>query len=69
MYKRQVAYDMRPYFIDSWVSVLSMVESFGISTVKSIDASLYPQDGKVFRLDDTDYWSKQGFTAHHPRGL
>ena len=65
---RFVAYDMRPYFIESWVDVLSMVESFGISTVYSIDASLYPQDGKVFRLDDTKYWSEQGFTAHHPRG-
>ena len=63
-----VAYDMRPYFIESWVDVLSMVESFGISTVYSIDASLYPQDGRVFRLDDTKYWSEQGFTAHHPRG-
>ena len=65
---RFVAYDMRPYFIESWVDVLHMVESFGISTVYSIDASLYPQDGKVFRLDDTKYWSEQGFTAHHPRG-
>ena len=65
---RFVAYDMRPYFIDSWVSVLSMVESFGISTVKSIDASLYPQDGKVFRVDNLDDWNKEGFTAHHPRG-
>ena len=53
---RFVAYDMRPYFIESWVDVLSMVESFGISTVYSIDASLYPQDGRVFRLDDTKYW-------------
>ena len=65
---RFVAYDMRPYFIESWVDVLAMVESFGISTVYSIDASLYTQDGRVFRLDDTKYWSEQGFTAHHPRG-
>ena len=65
---RFVAYDMRPYFIESWVDVLQMVESFCISTVYSIDASLYPQDGRVFRLDDTKYWSEQGFTAHHPRG-
>ena len=65
---RFVAYDMRPYFIESWVDVLHMVESFGISTVYCIDASLYPQDGRVFRLDDTKYWSEQGFTAHHPRG-
>jgi DNA ligase (NAD+) len=65
---RFVAYDMRPYFIESWVDVLYMVESFGISTVYYIDASLYPQDGRVFRLDDTKYWSEQGFTAHHPRG-
>ena len=65
---RFVAYDMRPYFIESWVDVLQMVESFGISTVYSINASLYPQDGRVFRLDDTKYWSEQGFTAHHPRG-
>ena len=65
---RFVAYDMRPYFIESWVDVLQMVESFGISTVYSIDASLYPHDGRVFRLDDTKYWSEQGFTAHHPRG-
>ena len=65
---RFVAYDMRPYFIESWVDVLQMVESLGISTVYSIDASLYPQDGRVFRLDDTKYWSEQGFTAHHPRG-
>ena len=65
---RFVAYDMRPYFIESWVDVLQMVESFGISTVYSIDASLYPQDGRVFRLDDTKYWREQGLTAPHPRG-
>ena len=65
---RFVAYDMRPYFIESWVDVLAMVESFGISTVYSNDAYLYPQDGRVFRLYDTKYWSEQGFTAHHPRG-
>ena len=48
--------------------VLSVIRSFDISTVYSVDASLYPQDGKVFRVDDTKYWNKQGFTAHHPRG-
>jgi len=66
---RFVAYDMRPHgSIDSWKGIMSTVEVFGISTVLSIDASEYPQDGKVFRLDSVPDWYDQGFTAHHPRG-
>ena len=64
-----VAYDMRPHsFTDSWAGLLSVIRSFDITTVLDVDASLYPQDGKVFRVDNLDDWNEEGFTAHHPRG-
>ena len=66
---RFVAYDMRPHgFTDSWAGLLSVIRSFDITTVLDVDASLYPQDGKVFRVDNLDDWNEEGFTAHHPRG-
>jgi len=66
---RFVAYEMKPHgFIESWTVLLSWLEGLGFSTVNSVDASQYPTDGEVHRLDDIEYWSKQGSTAHHPKG-
>ena len=64
-----VAYDLRPHgFIESWSVLLSWLDGLGFSTVHSVDASQYPTDGEVHRLDNIEYWTKQGFTSHHPRG-
>ena len=66
---RFVAYDLRPHgFIESWAVLLNWLESLGFSTVHSVDASQYPTDGEVHRIDNIEYWTKQGFTSHHPRG-
>tara|TARA_B100000579_G_scaffold311659_1_gene261246 strand:+ start:2165 stop:3115 length:951 start_codon:yes stop_codon:yes gene_type:complete len=66
---RFVAYDLRPHgFIESWSVLLSWLEGLGFSTVYSVDASQYPTDGEVHRIDNIDYWTKEGFTSHHPRG-
>ena len=32
------------------------------------DASNYPTDGIVYRINDYEVFSEMGFTAHHPRG-
>ena len=66
---RFVAYELRPHgFIESWSVLLSWLESLGFSTVSSVDASQYPTDGEVYRIDDIKYWTEQGSTSHHPRG-
>ena len=66
---RFVAYEMRPHgFIENWSVVMNWLEGLGFSTVNSVDASLYPTDGEVYRIDNIKYWSDQGATAHHPRG-
>ena len=49
------------YFLIGWRVLV-------FSTVHSVDASLYPNRWEVFRIDNTEYWTKQGFTSHHPRG-
>ena len=57
---RFIAYDLRPHgFIESWTVLLSWLESLGFSTVHSVDASQYPTDGEVHRLDNIEYWSNQ----------
>ena len=34
----------------------------------TFDATDYPTDGSVYRLNDQKAFKKMGYTAHHPRG-
>ena len=63
-----VAYDCQPSLTPKWTTALALLEKEGFQTVISFDASNYPTDGIVFRVDDYKTFNKMGFTSHHPRG-
>ena len=40
----------------------------GFDVITHFDATGYPTDGEVFRVDNYDAFYRMGYTAHHPRG-
>jgi DNA ligase (NAD+) len=64
-----VAYDVQGN-IDSgnWIRAMLALEVQGFSSVYSFDATNYPTDGIVYRINDYKVFSEMGFTSHHPRG-
>ncbi len=63
-----IAYGVQPYLTDSWVKDMRELVDNGFSTVTQSDYSMFPQDGKVVRVDSNKYFESLGHTSHHPRG-
>jgi len=63
-----IAYAVQPTITDSWVADMKLVSDSGIEPVTSSDYSMFPQDGKVVRVDSNKYFESLGYTSHHPRG-
>lgn len=63
-----VAYSVAPYVANSFSADMRYLASQGIPTVKCDDWDDFPQDGKVFRLNDNKQFEGMGYTAQHPRG-
>lgn len=65
---RFVAYDIQGRGDVSFSSAMKCLNHQGFNVVTLFDASAYPTDGEVFRVDSYDSFYKMGYTAHHPRG-
>lgn len=63
-----VAYDIQGKEYSSFQKAMDCLAHHGFNTVTHFDASDYPQDGEVFRVDSYDSYYKMGYTSHHPRG-
>lgn len=63
-----VAYDIQGGDYDTWSEAMRALSVQGFSTVNKFDASEYPTDGIVYRVDSYKTFKQLGFTAHHPRG-
>jgi len=63
-----VAYDSSLPSYSLWTEMLSFLETEGFNVVTSFDATDYPTDGLVYRIDSIGSFNKLGYTAHHPRG-
>jgi len=63
-----VAYDIQGVEYTSWTSALNVLAEAGFKVVTHFDATDYPTDGRVFRIDNNSQYQKLGYTAHHPRG-
>lgn len=64
-----VAYDIQGAIeFKTWVRAMHALELQGFSSVYKFDASNYPTDGIVYRINDYKVFLEMGFTAHHPRG-
>jgi len=67
---RFVAYDIQGEYIEHThlTSAMDGLAQEGFDTITHFDATGYPTDGEVFRVDSYDAFYRMGYTAHHPRG-
>jgi len=67
---RFVAYDIQGDFVDfdRLSEAMDSLTQEGFNTITHFDATGYPTDGEVFRVDSYSAFYKMGYTAHHPRG-
>lgn len=63
-----VAYGVEGKDYDFWSYSMQKLHLEGFNTVDLFDASNYPTDGLVYRIDDNKRFKELGYTAHHPRG-
>jgi DNA ligase (NAD+) len=64
-----VAYDVQgDIHPGPWTLAMRSLEVQGFTSVYKFDATNYPTDGIVYRINDYKVFSEMGFTAHHPRG-
>lgn len=63
-----IAYGVQPYITDSWLHDMKLLSDTGIESITLSDYSMFPNDGKVVRVDSNSIFESLGYTSHHPRG-
>jgi DNA ligase (NAD+) len=63
-----VAYDIQGVEYERLSEAMDHLAQNGFEVITHFDASGYPTDGEVFRVDNYAAFYKMGYTAHHPRG-
>jgi len=63
-----VAYDVQGVDFDRLSTAMDSLAQNGFNVITLFDATGYPTDGEVFRVDNYEAFYKLGYTAHHPRG-
>jgi NAD-dependent DNA ligase len=63
-----VAYDIQRVDYATLSDAMECLAHFGFDVITRFDATGYPTDGEVFRVDNYEAFYKMGYTAHHPRG-
>ena len=64
-----VAYDIQfENDYSNYSEIMGALAHEGFNVVTTFDASNYPTDGLVYRLNNQKEFKKMGYTAHHPRG-
>jgi len=65
-----VAYGITPARCYTWEQDMNLLDDYGFQTVRYADINLndYPQDGRVFRVNDNAVFEELGYTDKHPRG-
>ena len=65
-----VAYDIQGTHVgfEHLSTAMNSLAQEGFDVITHFDATGYPTDGEVFRVDNYADFYKMGYTAHHPRG-
>ena len=63
-----IAYGVQPYITDSWLHDMKLLSDTGIESITLSDYSMFPNDGKVVRVDSNSIFESLGYTSHRPRG-
>jgi len=63
------AYGAQPSITTTYRSELDILKQYGFNVISEPDLDkIYPCDGVVFRVNDTQLFQDMGYTAKHPRG-
>ena len=65
---RFVAYDIQGAEYERLTNAMDHLAQEGFNAITHFDATGYPTDGEVFRVDNYAAFYRMGYTAHHPRG-
>jgi len=67
---RFVAYDIQGNHVEfeHFSTAMDHLAHEGFDVITHFDATGYPTDGEVFRVDNYKFFYNMGYTAHHPRG-
>jgi len=65
---RFVAYDIQGVEYERLSQAMDHLSQEGFHVITHFDATGYPTDGEVFRIDSYEAFYRMGYTAHHPRG-
>jgi NAD-dependent DNA ligase len=65
---RFVAYDIQGVEYERLSQAMDHLSQEGFHVITHFDATGYPTDGEVFRIDSYEAFYRLGYTAHHPRG-
>jgi len=63
-----VAYDIQGAKYERLSDAMDHLARNSFEVITHFDASAFPTDGEVFRVDNYEAFYKLGYTAHHPRG-
>ena len=63
-----VAYDIQGVEYERLSEAMDHLAQQGFQVITHFDATGYPTDGEVFRVDNYEAFYRMGYTAHHPRG-
>lgn len=63
-----IAYGLMPTYFLSFTDDMKLASGLGFQTIMDGEWTEYPQDGRVFRVNDKSLFEKLGFTDKHPRG-
>ena len=63
-----VAYDIQGAEYERLTNAMDHLAQEGLNVITHFDATGYPTDGEVFRVDNYAAFYRMGYTAHHPRG-
>ena len=65
-----VAYGVSPAWTKHWTGDMNLLESCGFHVITGDTVSFdnYPQDGRVFRVNDNSVFEELGYTDKYPRG-
>lgn len=64
-----IAYGATPYMCMDYTDTMDLLSSLGFDTVFDNEIlDLFPQDGRVFRVNNNQRFEELGYTDKHPRG-
>ena len=63
-----VAYDIQGVEYERLSEAMDHLAQQGFQVITHFDATGYPTDGEVFRIDNYEAFYRLGYTAHHPSG-